>query len=94
MWLYIVALVLLIFGLVGGVLTGGIFTIVFIPLGIIALVSAIAYGAWGRAAHGRQGSSTHATPSTAEPLPSSQHHNTASAPSTPEQLADARRAQQ
>jgi hypothetical protein len=94
MWLYIIALVLLIFGLVGGVLTGGIFTIVFIPLGIIAVVSAIAYGAWGRAAQGRQGADTDATPSTGEPLPASQHRNTAAPPSTPEQLADARRVQQ
>jgi hypothetical protein len=94
MWLYMIAIVLLILGLVGGVLTGGIFTIVFIPLGIIALVSAIAYGAWGRAAQGRKGASTDARPSTGRPLPASQHSNTPSAPSTPEDLAEARRVQQ
>lgn len=94
MWLYILALFLLIFGIVGGVLTGGIFTIVLIPLGIIALVSAIAYGSWGRAAQGRQGASTDAKPSAGRPLPASQHSNTPSAPSTPEDLTEARRVQQ
>jgi hypothetical protein len=94
MWLYILALALLVFGLIGSVLSGGIFTIVLIPLGIIALVSAIAYGAWGRAAQGRQGASTHASPSTAQPLPATEHSNTPSQPATPEQLADARRVRQ
>jgi hypothetical protein len=94
MWLYIVALFLLIVGIVGGVLTGGIFTIVLIPLGIIALVSAIAVGAWGRAAQGRHAASTDATQPTGRPLPASEHSNSPAAPSTPDQLADARRVHQ
>jgi predicted membrane metal-binding protein len=94
MWLYIIALVLLIFGIVGGVLTGGIFTIVLLPLGILALVCAIGYGAWARKAQGQHGAATDARASTGRPLPSSQHSNTASAPTTPDELTDARRLQQ
>ncbi|MGZ4181147.1 MAG: hypothetical protein ACXVUL_10780 [Solirubrobacteraceae bacterium] len=94
MWLYILALFLLVFGIVGSVLSGGIFTIVFIPLGVIAVISAVAFGAFGRGAHGRHGASTNARPSTGRPLPASEHSNTAQQPSTPEQLAEARRLQQ
>jgi hypothetical protein len=94
MWLYILALFLVVIGLVGGVLTGGIFTIVILPLGIIAFGSAIAYAAWARKAQGQHGASTDARASTGRPLPSSQHSNTPSAPTTPDELTDARRVQQ
>ena len=93
MWLYILAFFVLIFGIVGSVLSGGIFTIVLIPLGFVALVSAIAYGAWGRAAQGQQGAPTDAKPSTGRPLPTG-HSNAPAAPSTPEELTEARRVQQ
>jgi hypothetical protein len=94
MWLYILAFFLLIFGIVGSVLSGGIFTIVLLPLGIIALISALVFGALGRSAQGRHGGTTHARPSPGRPLPASQHSNTSAAPTTPEELADARRVQQ
>jgi hypothetical protein len=93
MWLYILAFFVLIFGIVGSVLSGGIFTIVLIPLGIIALVSAVAYGAWGRAAQRQQGASNDAKPSPGRPLPTG-HSNAAAAPTTPDELAEARRVQQ
>jgi hypothetical protein len=94
MWLYILVFVLLIFGIVGSVLSGGIFTIVLVPLGVIALISAVAFGAFGRSAQGRHGASTNARTSTGRPLPTSERSNTAPQPSTPEQLAEARRVQQ
>jgi hypothetical protein len=94
MWLYILAFFLLIFGIVGSVLSGGIFTIVLLPLGIIALISAVVFGALGRSAQGRHGASTNARPSTGRPLPASEHSNTSAAPTTPDELAEARRVQQ
>ena len=94
MWLYILAFFLLIFGIVGSVLSGGIFTIVLLPLGFIALISAIVFGAFGRSAQGRQGASTNARSSNGRPLPASEHSNTAAAPTTPDEIADARRVQQ
>jgi hypothetical protein len=93
MWLYILAFFILIFGIVGSVLSGGIFTIVLVPLGFIALVSAVGFGAFSRAAQRRQGASTNAGPSSPRPLPTG-HSNASSAPSTPEDLVDARRVQQ
>jgi hypothetical protein len=94
MWLYILVFFLLIFGIVGSVLSGGIFTIVLLPLGIIALISAVVFGALGRSAQDRHGASTNARPSTVRPLPASEHSNTLAAPTTPDEIAEARRVQQ
>ena len=94
MWLYVLAFFILIFGIVGSVLSGGIFTIVLIPLGVIALISALVFGAFGRSAQDRMVGPRHAKPSPGRPLPASEHSNTAAAPTTPDELADARRVQQ
>jgi hypothetical protein len=94
MWLYILAFFLLIFGIVGSVLSGGIFTIVLLPLGIIALISAVVFGAFGRSAQDRYGASANAGSSTVRPLPASGHSNTSAAPTTPDEIAEARRVQQ
>jgi hypothetical protein len=93
MWLYILAFFLLIFGIGGSIVSGGIFTIVLVPLGFIALVTAVGVGAFGRSAQARHGGSTEGGPSTGRPLPTG-HSNTSSAPSTPDDLTEARRVQQ
>jgi hypothetical protein len=90
MWLYIIAAVLLILGIAGGVLTGGIFTIVILPLGVIALVTAFVVSLWVRSQQGGP-SDVEETPASQEaPLPTG-HSNAATAPSTPEDLVNARR---
>ena len=94
MWLYVLAFFLLIFGIVGSVLSGGIFTIVLIPLAVVALISAVVFGALGRGAQSQQGASSKQSSSTGRPLPSSQHSNTSSRPTTPEEITEARRVQQ
>jgi len=94
MWLYLIGGFLLVVGIVGGLLTGGIFTIVLIPLGAIVLVSAVAYAAWARAQQGSAGGSTEATDAPRRPLPHRRPEPTGRAPSSPERLADARRARQ
>lgn len=80
--------------IVGGSLAGGIFTIVLVPLAVIALVSAILYAMWGRATQGTAGGSTEATSTAARPLPHEHQPGGPTAPSSPEALADARRSQQ
>lgn len=92
MWLYMVALVLLVAGIVGGVLTGGIFTIVLLPLGVIVLIAAIVTGLWARGA----GASAHDLRSGAELEPADLPHTTrpqpgASGTTSPDELVDARR---
>ena len=94
MWLYMIAAVVLFVGVVGGVLTGGIFLIIFIPLGIVALIAAVATGALGRSAEKRAGAaSTHHDPAT-DALPHSPAQPTGHVPTSPEALVDARRQQQ
>ena len=94
MWFYPLLIALVILAIVGGTLAGGIFTIVLIPLGVIALVSGIVYAMWGRAAQGSAGAATDAATTSDRPLPHQRQRPTGRAPSSPERLADARRQQQ
>ena len=94
MWFYPLVLLLVILAIVGGTLAGGIFTIVLVPLAVIALVSAAVYGLWGRALQGSAGGSAEATQTSDRPLPHRSRRPSGRAPSSPERLADARRQQQ
>ena len=92
MWFYMIALFLLLVGIIGGVASGGIFTIIFIPLGAIMLAVAVLTGMWGRSQQG----TAQRKPRGAEepaPLPHSPQQGPP-APATPGELADTRRAQQ
>ena len=84
----VVALVVL--GLFGGVAAGGIFTIVLLPIAAIALVAGIAYRGMGHAAESTAGGQT----GEPAPLPHSSPNDPARVQTSPEGLADARRAQQ
>ena len=94
MWFYPFVLLLATLAVIGGTLAGGIFTIVLVPLAVIALVSAAVYGLWGRAAQGSNDGSTDATRTSDRPLPHRFARPSGRAPSSPERLADARRQQQ
>jgi hypothetical protein len=94
MWLYLIAAGLIAVGVVVGFLGGGIFTIVLIPLGLIALVGGWLASASSRSAQKRTGGATEETHSTDQPLPREPDRPSGRAPTSPEGLADARRAQQ
>lgn len=94
MWFYPVLLVLVVLALVGGTLAGGIFTIVLVPLGVIALVSGVVYAMWGRAIEANSGGSTGATQMSTRPLPHRRRRPSGRAPTSPGALTDARRQQQ
>ena len=93
MWLYLVALVLVILGVAGGVASGGIFTIILVPLGLIVAGSAFLYASWGSSAQG-SGGDTEAAQSTKRPLPHTTQRDSGHVPTSPERLADARRGEQ
>ena len=93
MWLYIVAGFLFFLGIIGGVASGGIFTLIFIPLGLIMLVVAVIVGMMGRAAQGDAEMSSSTGRTEPEPLRRTPPQG-AAAPATPEDLVDARRTQQ
>lgn len=95
MWLYIIAVVLLILGIVGGVFTGGIFTIVVLPLGVIVLVAALAVGMRSRTAVSETGGEKSTGATQPRPLPHTSRPQPGSVgTSSPEALVDARRQQQ
>lgn len=89
MWMYMLVLVLVVAGLVGGAFLGGIFTIVLIPIAVIVFVASAAYRAMGAAGQRREGGDA---PGPAYPhsVPDQPGH----VPTSPEALTDARRAQQ
>lgn len=79
---------------VGGSLAGGVYTIVLVPLAVIALISWAVYALWSRTLAGAAGESTDASHAADRPLPHRPPRDTGRVRTTPERLADARRQQQ
>jgi hypothetical protein len=94
MWFYPVLFALVILAIIGSVLGGGIFTIVLVPLAVIAAVTGFVLALWGRGLQGSAGAATDATHVPDRPLPHRRSRSSGRAPSSPERLADARRQQQ
>lgn len=92
MWLIWFAIPLVIFLIVGGLLAGGIFTIVFLPIAVIIALGAYLFTLWGRSSSRRRRLPGEDEP--VDPLPHTNHANTPSAPATADQLLDARRRSQ
>ncbi|MGN6169991.1 MAG: hypothetical protein ACTHQQ_17750 [Solirubrobacteraceae bacterium] len=88
-----IAAFLILLGIVGGVASGGIFTLIFIPLGAIMLVVAVLMGMWHRAQEGSSGAQTEGSKTEQAPLRHTPPQG-APTPTRPEELVDARRAQQ
>ena len=93
MWFYMIAVFLLLVGVIGGVASGGIFTLIFIPLGAIMLVVAVLMGMWKRAGEGSAGGQAQGSKTEQAPLRHTPAQG-APTPTRPEELADARRVQQ
>jgi predicted phage tail protein len=93
MWFYMIAAFLVLVGIIGGVASGGIFTLIFIPLGAIMLVVAVLMGMWHRAQEGGSGGQTEGSKTEQTPLRHTPAQG-ASTPTRPEELVDARRVQQ
>jgi predicted phage tail protein len=92
MWLYMIAVFLVLVGIIGGVASGGIFTLIFVPLGVIMVAVAVISGMWSRAHQASAGGQTDASKAE-QPLRHTRPQG-AAAPTRPEELVDARRAQQ
>lgn len=95
MWLYMLGIVLVVLGL-AGLFAGGVYTIVLVPVGVIVLVSAVAMGEFSRRSQARAGGSTGPSQEreAEKPLPTSHPPDPSHVRTSPEGLADARRAQQ
>jgi hypothetical protein len=93
MWFYMIAAFLVLVGIIGGVASGGIFTLIFIPLGAIMLGVAVFSGMWHRSEQRRAGGQTQASTTEQAPLRHTPPQG-APTPTRPEELVDARRVQQ
>ena len=83
---------LLVFGIVGSVLSGGIFTILVLPLGAIVLVCALVASMWARSTGARAHGGRRASEIEPRPLPHANRPQPgASGTTSPEELVDARR---
>ncbi|HWF51727.1 MAG TPA: hypothetical protein VG294_13900 [Solirubrobacteraceae bacterium] len=83
MWLYIIAFPIGVLIIVGSVVAGGAYTLVGVPVVLLALVSGIALRAIGRVTLERRGGA-----------PVGGAEGSGHGPVTPGELTDARRAQQ
>ncbi|MFZ0042697.1 MAG: hypothetical protein WAK93_15410 [Solirubrobacteraceae bacterium] len=90
MWLALPVIVLLVLGIVGGLVVGGIYAAVLVPLAVIVGVAGFGYSIWASRREGGLPDERGGV----DPLPHSGHSNTAATPSSPDQMADARRTQQ
>lgn len=88
MWLYLVAAIIIVIALIGGLLAGGIFTIVFIPVAVVIAAAVGALYVFGRSS---RRPTLPAERGDIAPLPHTDHANVAPTPSTPDDLVDARR---
>ncbi len=91
MWLALPLLFVVLLALVGGLVVGGVYAIVLIPIAVIIAVFGAAYVVWARSKQAPPPDERHTE---VDPLPHSGHSNTAATPSTPDQLVDARRSEQ
>jgi hypothetical protein len=94
MWLYLIAGAMILIGIVVGLVGGGIFTIALIPLGLIVLGAGAIFSAGGRKAQQAGGGSADETDGPERPLPHEPPRSSGRAPTSPERLAHARRAEQ
>ena len=92
MWLSFPTLILVVLMIIGGIIGGGVFTFVLVPVAVIVTLVAIALSAWSRS-QARSGTASEAA-QTGDPLPHSRRRNTPGTPATPDQLVNARRHQQ
>ncbi len=91
MWFYPILAFLVIVAIVGGIFAGGIFTIVLVPLALIAVGSWIFYGAMGPSGEVRANREATASLTTEPSLPHIKEHDSGHEPTTPERLVDLRR---
>ncbi len=91
MWFYPILLILLLLALAGGIFLGGVYTLILVPLFVIALGSALLYMLWARSQAGAAGADTDAQHTSERPLPHRRRAPRRRAPNTPERLVDARR---
>jgi uncharacterized protein (DUF58 family) len=93
MWFYPLLLILVVLGIAGGIFLGGVYTLVLVPLVVVAVVSALAYAMWARS-QSASGTGAESGPSPGRPLPHRREQAPGRVTSSPEGLVEGRRQQQ
>jgi hypothetical protein len=88
MWLLIFVVPLALAVVIGSMLAGGIFTIVFLPLGLLIVGLTILFTIWGRSQR-RPAVPSDRTTTSVEP--GTGHSNLSARPNTPDDLVNSRR---
>ncbi len=91
MWLVLIFAPIVVLLLAGGLLVGGVYAIVLVPIAVIIGVAAVVWLMWASAARPEK---IPGEREPVQPLPHTNHANTASTPSTPDDLVDARQREQ
>lgn len=91
MWLGLLVLIVILLAIIGGLAVGGVYLVVLVPVAVVIAVAYIAYAMSKRSSE--PVSPTDAAAAEDAPLPHSGRRNTAAAPSTPDDLVDARQHQ-
>jgi hypothetical protein len=93
-WLYLLIAVVVLLCIAGSAFFGGVFTIVLVPLAVLAFFSAIGYALLAGAAKRTAGASIDPSQGARGPATRVGRTQSPPRPSTPQELVDARRAQQ
>lgn len=93
MWFYPLLLILVLLGIAGAVFLGGVFTLVLVPLVVVALASTLGYALWARS-QAPAGQGDEPGPRAGRPLPHQPRRESGHVTASPERRADARRQQQ
>lgn len=93
MWFYPILLILVLLGLAGAIFLGGVFTLVLVPLVVIAIVSAFGYALAARRRAVQAGATASGGPEH-PPLPHQHQRTPSQVRTTPERLVEGRRQQE
>lgn len=98
MWLGLLIAFAVLLAVIGGVVVGGIFALILVPIAAIILIAAVVMSMWARASSGRPGPEderSRSRSSSGPPAyPHGGHQNASAGPATPDDLVDARQKSQ
>jgi uncharacterized protein (DUF58 family) len=93
MWFYPLLLILVLLAVAGAIFMGGVYTLVLVPLVLVALASTLGYALWTRS-QTAVGGDEEAGRKPGRPLPHQRRREPGHVTAAPERLVDARRQQQ
>jgi hypothetical protein len=98
MWLGLLVVFAVLLAVIGGVVVGGIFALILVPIAAIILIFGVVMSMWGRATSGQPAPederSRSGSGSDPPIYPHGAHQNASAGPATPGDLVDARQKSQ